>query len=54
MAATIRIYGKLCTVEAGVGMPVWTCPENAELEKKGVILNERKKRLATQAGYCGL
>jgi hypothetical protein len=33
MAATIRIYGKLCTVETDSGMPVWTCAESAELEK---------------------
>jgi hypothetical protein len=33
MAATIKIYGKLCTVETDTGMPVWTCAESAELEK---------------------
>jgi hypothetical protein len=33
MAATIRIYGKLCTLETETGEPRWGCPESADLEK---------------------
>jgi hypothetical protein len=32
VAATIRIYGKLCTVVAHGGSVTWSCPSSADLQ----------------------